>query len=136
MPILTPITKAEFLVYAQGIDLFFTTFNGLNDTAESGSYANGTGNRIYSVVGPRKLDDLELSSPYDPILQQAVEEFWLNYSCAPLVITVQPVLCDGLTENGPAYIFEGCLLKSISQIEVDRESSDVSVTTLGFTANS
>ena len=136
MPILKPITKSGFIVYSQGIDLFWTTFSGLNDTAETGTYANQTGNRIYKVVGPRTLDDLELSSPYDPLLAAQAEQFWQDYECDFLTITVQPVKCDGLTEIGAPYIFEGCQLSSISELEVDRESGDVSTITMSFTANS
>lgn len=136
MPILRPITKAGYIVYVQGVDLFFTTFSGINDTAATGEYANQTGNRIYKVVGPRTLDDVELSSPYDPILAQQAEQFWLDYQCDPLTITVQPVLCDGETETGPPYILEGCQVMNLQVGEVDRESGDVATITLSFTVNS
>ena len=121
MAILKPITKAGFIVYAEGVDLFWTTFSGINDTAETGTYAN---------------QDMELSSPYDPVLAQQAEEFWLNYQCQFLTITIQPVLCDGEEENGPPYIIEGAQLSSLSVAEVDRESGDVAMITLSFTANS
>lgn len=136
MAILKPITKAGFIVYAEGVDLFWTTFSGINDTAETGTYANQTGNRIFKVVGPRTLEDMELSSPYDPVLAQQAEEFWLNYQCQFLTITIQPVLCDGEEENGPPYIIEGAQLSSLNVAEVDRESGDVAMITLSFTANS
>lgn len=136
MPILEPITKAGYIVYVQGVDLFFTTFSGINDTAATGEYANQTGNRIYKVVGPRTLDDVELSSPYDPILAQQAEQFWLDYACEPLTITVQPVRCDGETEVGPPYILEGCQISNLQVAEVDRESGDVATITLSFTVNS
>lgn len=136
MAILKPITKAGFIVYVEGVDLFWTTFSGINDTAETGTYANQTGNRIFKVVGPRTLDDMELSSPYDPVLAQQAEQFWLDYQCQFLSITVQPVECDGVTNVGPAYIIEGAQLSSLQVAEVDRESGDVGVITLSFTANS
>jgi len=78
---------------------------------------------------------MELSSPYDPVLAEQAEQFWLDYQCQFLTITIQPVLCDGETEVGNPYIIEGVQLMSLSTAEVDRESGDVATITLSFTAN-
>lgn len=136
MPLLKPITQAGYILYCQGIDMFFTTFSGINDSAATGEYANERGNRIYKVVGPRTLDDVEMSAPYDPILSQPIEEFWLDYACEYLTITVQPVLCDGETEIGPPYILEGCQISNLQVAEADKESGDVATITVTFTVNS
>lgn len=133
---INPITKAAFLVTIEGINLYWTTFSGISDSAESGQYANGTGNRIFKLVGPRSIEDVELSSPYDPVQALETEAVWLEYNCQPLTISVQPVTCDGETSIGNAYILEGCQLQSLTVAEVDRESSDVGTITLKLTVNS
>jgi len=73
MAILRPLTKAQYVVSftAIGGPTFtgvFTTFSGINDSAESSTYANGTGNRIYHVSGPRTADNVTLGAPYDPTI--------------------------------------------------------------------
>lgn len=132
---LKPITKASFLMTVEGINLYWTTFSGVSDSAETGQYAQGTGNRIFKVVGPRSIEDVELSSPYDPAISQEVEQFWLDYNCQPLTITIQPVQCDGITASGAAYILEGAQLQALTVAEADRESGDVGTITLKLTVN-
>lgn len=137
MALLKPITKAQYYVFTSGLEMYFNSFSGINDTAQSGSYANGTGNRIYKVTGPRELDDITLTTPYDPEQSQELEQFWLEYQCEYLTISVQPVSCGDNPENlGDPYILEGCLLTGIKLAEVDRESGDVATMELTFTANS
>lgn len=137
MALLRPITKAQFIVFVNGIEMYFTNFSGINDSAESGSYANGLGNRIFKVSGPRTLDDITLSAPYDPDEAEKVEELWLDYNCEYLTVTVQPVTCGNSFDNiGSPYILEGCLLQSYKAAEVDRESGDVGTIEITLTANS
>jgi hypothetical protein len=140
MAILKPITQSSFIVTITGENLQFpaiwTTFSGVNDSADNSTYPNPTGNRIFKVVGPRTLDDLTISAPYDPDLAAIVEEIWLNYQCQFLTIIVQPTNCDGATPFGQPYIMDGCQLTSLNVAEVDRESGSVATIELGFTANS
>ena len=51
MTVITPIPKSAFIVTIAGMETIWTTLSGIIDTAEQGQYANGTGNRIYKVVG-------------------------------------------------------------------------------------
>ena len=106
------------------------------DTAESGQYANGTGNRIYKVVGPRAVDDVTIAAPYDPTLAATIESIWQSYSCEFITITVQPTTCDGSTSNGSSYTLNGCQLQQLTVAEMDRESGDVGTIELVFTVNS
>jgi hypothetical protein len=133
---INPITKASFLMTVEGINLYWTTFSGVNDSAETGQYAQGTGNRIFKVVGPRSIEDVELTAPYDPEVAQEIEQFWLDYNCAPLTVTIQPVQCDGESSAGAAYILEGAQLQALTVAEADRESGDVATITLKLTVNS
>lgn len=132
---LKPITKSAFLMTVEGINIYWTRFSGITDSAETGQYAEGTGNRIFKVVGPRSIEDVELSAPYDPEVSAGIEAFWLDYNCQPLTVTIQPVQCDGESANGAAYILEGAQLQSLTVAEADRESGDVGEITLKLTVN-
>lgn len=135
MPILTPISKSGFTMYVGGLEFFWTQFSGINDVSATGEYANGTGRRIHKVIGPRTVDDVTLTMPYDPEEAVKIEQFWLEYDCAFLTITIQPVNCDGETSLGDPYILEGVQLISLTVAEADRESGDVGTIELGFTVN-
>jgi hypothetical protein len=136
MAIIKPITQSSYIVTIQGIQSIWTQFSGISDSADSNTYANGTGNRIHKVVGPRTLDDVTLTAPYSPELSVQIEELWLSYQCEFLTILVQPTNCDGNTPNGPPYVLQGCQLMSLNVAEVDRESGSVSTIELGLTVNS
>lgn len=136
MPVITPIPKSAFIVTISGMETIWTTFSGIVDTAESGQYANGTGNRIYKVVGPRSVDDVTIAAPYDPTLAATIESIWQSYSCEFITITVQPTTCDGSTSNGSSYTLNGCQLQQLTVAEMDRESGDVGTIELVFTVNS
>jgi hypothetical protein len=136
MPVLKPIAKSSFIVTISGMETIWTTFSGIVDTAESGQYANGTGNRMYKVIGPRAIDDVTLSAPYDPIFAAQIEQIWLTYNCQYITITVQPTTCNGTDRNGGAYTLNGCQLQQLTVAEMDRESGDVGTIELVFTVNS
>lgn len=125
MGLLRPATKAAYVVRCNGFEFEFTQFSGINDSAETGTFANGTGNRLRKVIGPRQIDDVTLTSPYDPDLQADVEAFYLRYNCELLTITVQPTTCGNNPQNrGNPYILHGCQLQALNTAEVDRESGD------------
>lgn len=136
MPVITPIPKSAFIVTISGMETIWTKFSGISDKAETGQYANGTGNRIYKVVGPRTIDDVTVTAPYDPALAHTIEQIWSDYNCGFLTITVQPTACDGDTANNTAYVLNGCQLEQLTVAEVDRESGDVGTIELVFTVNS
>jgi hypothetical protein len=142
MAILRPITKAQYEVSftAVGGPTFtsvFTKFSGVKDSADSNTYANGTGNRLYHLVGPRTADNVTLSAPYDPTIFKSLEQFWLTYNCNPITVTVTPRDCTG---NGDAaaggqYVMYECQFTSITTGEVDRESGDVQEIEIELTCN-
>jgi hypothetical protein len=142
MAILRPITKAQYEVSftALGGPTFtavFTQFSGINDAADSNTYANGTGNRLYHIVGPRTADNVTLTAPYDPTIFKSLEQFWLDYNCQPVTITVTPRSCDGndSAAGGGQYICYECQFTSITTGEVDRESGDVATIEVEYTVN-
>jgi hypothetical protein len=142
MAILRPITKAQYEVSftALGGPTFtavFTQFSGINDSADSNTYANGTGNRLYHIVGPRTAENVTLTAPYDPSIFKDLEQFWLDYNCQPVTITVTPRSCDGndSASGGGQYICYECQFTSITTGEVDRESGDVATIEVEYTVN-
>jgi len=139
MAILRPLTKAQYEVSfsALGGPTFtavFTKFSGVKDQAEESKYANGTGNRIYHVVGPRTAEDVTLTAPYDPTIFKTLEEFWLAYNCQPITITVTPKDCAGTgsAATGGQYILYDCIFRSITTADVDRESGNVQTIETSF----
>ena len=142
MAILRPLTKAQYEVSftALGGPTFtavFTKFSGIKDSSDSSNYANGTGNRIYHVVGPRTADNVTLTAPYDPAIFKALEQFWLDYNCNPITVTITPKDCigAGAAPGGGQYICYKCQFLSINTAEVDRESADVQEIEVEFTVN-
>ena len=142
MAILRPLTKAQYEVSftVSGGPTFtavFTEFSGVKDSSDSSTYANGTGNRIYHVIGPRTAENVTLTAPYDPGIFKPLEQFWNTYNCQPVTITVTPRSCDGLdaAPSGGQYILYECLLTSITTAMVNRSSGDVQTLEVGFTVN-
>lgn len=143
MAILRPITKAQYevsFVAPGGPTLIatFTKFSGIKDSSDSSEYANGTGNRLYHLVGPRKADNVTLTAPYDPLIYKQLEIFWLQYNCEEITITVTPKDCigNGSAPGGGQYSCYGCRFVSINTADVDRESGDVQEIEVEFTVNS
>ena len=142
MAILRPITKAQYEVSFTAIGgptftAVFTQFSGINDSSDSSTYANGTGNRLYHVVGPRTADNVTITAPYDPTIFKALEQFWLDYNCNPITITVTPRDCSGQgsAPAGGQYVCYECQFVSITTADVDRESGDVQTIEVEFTVN-
>ena len=142
MAILRPITKAQYEISftALGGPTFtavFTKFSGVKDSSEESTYANGTGNRLYHIVGPRTADDVTIEAPYDPTIFKQLEQFWLTYNCNPITITVTPRSCNDASAapGGGQYICYECQFLSITTADVDRESGDVQTIECVFTCN-
>lgn len=142
MAILRPITKAQYEVSMTAIGgptlvAVFTKFSGVKDSSDSSEYANGTGNRLYHVVGPRTADNITLTAPYDPIIFKQLERFWLEYNCNPITVTITPKDCigNGSAPAGGQYVCYECQFVSITTAEVDRESGDVAEIEVEFTCN-
>ena len=143
MAILRPITKAQYevsFVAPDGPTLIatFTKFSGIKDSSDSSDYANGTGNRIYQVVGPRKADNVTLTAPYDPTIFKQLEIYWLQYNCREITVTVTPKDCvgSGSAVAGGQYTCYGCQFMSINTADVDRQSGNVQEIEVQLTVNS
>lgn len=142
MSILRPLTRAQYEVsfVAPGGPVLiatFTKFSGIKDSSDDSTYANGSGNRLYKLTGPRTADNVTLSGPYDPTIYKQLEIFWLQYNCQEITITVTPKDCvgSGSAPAGGEYTCYGCRFISINTAEVDRESGDVQEIEVEFTVN-
>jgi len=142
MAILRPLTKSQYEVSFTAIGgptltAVFTKFSGIKDSAEESKYANGTGNRLFHVIGPRTADNVTLNAPYDPTIFKQLEQFWLSYNCNPITITVTPRDCTGTgtAAGGGQYVCYECQFLSITTAEVDRESGDVQEIEVEFVVN-
>jgi len=142
MAILRPLTKSQYEVSFTAIGgptltAVFTKFSGIKDSAEESKYANGTGNRLFHVIGPRTADNVTLNAPYDPTIFKQLEQFWLTYNCNPITITVTPRDCTGTgtAAGGGQYVCYECQFLSITTAEVDRESGDVQEIECEFVCN-
>jgi len=142
MAILRPLTKAQYevsLVAPNGPTLTatFTKFSGIKDSSDSSTYANGTGNRLFHLVGPRKMDDITLNAPYDPTLFKQLEQYWLTYNCEYITVTVTPRSCTGDTSApaGGQYTCYECRFISLNTADVDRESGNPQEIEVQFTCN-
>ena len=142
MAILSPITKSQYNVsFSAGTQQFiavFTKFSGVNDQSDSSTYANGTGNRLYHVIGPRTAENVTLTAPYDPVVFKSLEQYWLDYNCEYITITVTPRDCkgNGSAPAGGVYTLNQCRFVSITTADVDRESGDVQEIQVEFTVDS
>jgi hypothetical protein len=143
MAILRPITKSQYVVSftaagGPSFNAVFTKFGGVKDSSDSSTYANGTGNRIYHLVGPRTADNVNLTAPYDPLIFKGLEQFWLNYNCQSMTVTITPSDCKGDGGEAPGggqYILYDCRFVSINTADVDRESGDVQEIEIELTVN-
>lgn len=142
MAILRPITKAQYEVsLASGggrtFTSVFTKFSGVSDSSDTSTYANGTGNRLFHVVGPRTADNITLTAPYDPTVFKDLEQFWLDYNCEYITVTVTPRDCSGVgsAPTGGQYVMYECRFVTITTADVDRESGDVQEIEIELTCN-
>jgi hypothetical protein len=142
MAILRPLTKSQYEVTFTAVGgpsfiAVFTKFSGIKDSAEESKYANGTGNRLFHVIGPRTADNVTLNAPYDPSIFKTLEQFWLDYNCNPITVTITPRDCsgEGSAPGGGQYICYECQFLSLNTADVDRESGDVQEIEVEFTVN-
>ena len=137
---LKPVTNSQWKVNISTIasDLYFTSFSGIKDQAQTSTYADGTTGRIYQVKGPRQLQQFTLSIPFDPEnpSMQALIAHWQTKPCEAVNILVTPVACGDQGEaRGQTININSAQMISLSYAQVDRTSSNVSMLELGFIAD-
>ena len=116
----------------------WTNFSGINETHATGNYASGKGTRLYKVIGPRNIEDVQLATPYNPSQAEQIEKIWYTYRSDPMIINVQPQFPNAeqkLENVGRPYKMEGCQFKTFKAVDVDRESGEPGMIELTFTVD-
>lgn len=136
MATIRPITQQQYLVTIKGIDSYWEKFSGIKDTAETTDYNDGLSNRVYKLVGPRSLDEMDLEKAFDPIADKPIVDFWLNFCDGneeSQTISITPVTyCPEVEAIGPTVIVYGVKPISLEGFEVDKKSNDVAMLKLSF----
>lgn len=134
-----PITQQQFLVTIKGIDSYWEKFSGIKDKAETTEYNDGLSNRKFQLVGPRKLDEIELEKAYDPVADAPIIRWWRNFcdgkTEAVTISIVSVTYCPNIEPFGPTKILYGCKPVSLEYAEVDKTSNDISKLKLTFIAD-
>jgi hypothetical protein len=135
-PAIRPLTNSQWKVSFSiaGGDFYFTTFSGIKDNAQTSTYADGVSSIIYNLRGPRQLQSMTVSTPFDPDVHSPLISWWKEYDCQPITIQVQPVDCNSQS-IGSAITILDAQVTQINFANVDRSSSNVSMLELGFVAN-
>ena len=129
-----PITKSAYWIQTSAFSHYFSTFTGIKDTAATSQYADGVSGRVYQLKGPKTLSDATITCPFDPRQHKDVVDFWKNYGCEFVTITVTPVECgDNPSPIGQrSIIIPDAQFSSLTFGDVDRTSSDASILSLTF----
>lgn len=148
------ISKSGFLVKFAGFgEFYFTEKTGGKISAATSEVPNGSGNQIFQLAGPTKLDNVTLKAPYDPGLIGQIEPLVLSFSCKGYDLIVQPVDCQGAigtipdgtktpiaglpqdliaTPVGDPYTYKNARVVAYTPPDVDRKSGDYAMIEIEF----
>lgn len=134
-----PIVRSQFLMQAFGLDFFWETFSGLDDQTQVTEYSDGISNRTYSLMGPRKLQEMSLTKPFSPD-DDAPLIVWFKEFCQEgslqHTVVISPVkYCPNLTLYGPSLTLYGAKPIALKGFEADKKSQDVSMLELRLIAD-
>lgn len=139
MPRTVPITQAGFLVQISGLDYYFSEFSGLDDSAQTESYSDGLGNRLYKLVANRELAEFTLGKAFDPRRDKGLVDYFKNYCSGSedqKTISITPVeYCPNPEPIGAALILYGCQPTGVTGFEVDKTATAISMLKLKFVAD-
>jgi hypothetical protein len=132
-----PITEADWLVTIEGIsEAFWQTFSGISDSTGVTEYSDGQSNRLHKLIGPRQVENVTLTKPYNPIGDKALIEWWKRWCSAngeEVTITVQPVrYCPNAIPYGATTTMLGCKPSSLKYGNVDKTSANIAMIELIF----
>jgi hypothetical protein len=124
------ITKAGYLVTLKGVDTYWVSFSGIDDQAQTSEHSDGLSNRVYELIGPRKLQPITLTKELDPIKDKAIIDWWQNYQegvTKSETVSVTPVKYSPKPEPfGPTVTIYGVRPKMLKGFEADKKSNDAS----------
>ena len=76
MALIDPITRADYLVTAQGLKAYWQSCSGIDDQARTSEYSDGYSKRMYDRVGSRKVQPVTLTKGYDPEQDDELIRYW------------------------------------------------------------
>lgn len=138
MLIYEPSTQSQFWVQTSAWDHYFTTFSGIKDQASTSQYPDGQIGRIFNLRGPRTVQPITLSVPFDPIRHADIVDMWKATQCDFQTIIVTPVTCGEYPEPLPGsrvLVIPDAQMTSLTFMNVDRSSANVAMMEIGFVAN-
>ena len=134
-----PIVRSQFLMQAFGLDFFWETFSGLDDQTQITEYSDGISNRTYSLMGPRKLQEMSLTKPFAPIADAPLVVWFKNFcqeGALQHTVVIAPVkYCPDLVLYGPTLTLYGAKPIGLKGFEIDKKSQDVSMLELRLIAD-
>lgn len=135
-----PITEADFLVTIEGISqAHWETCSGVTDSTNVTEYSDGQSNRLHKLIGPRQVENVTLSKPYNPEADKALIAWWKRWCSAngeEVTITMQPVrYCPDAIPYGSATTMLGCKPSSLKFGNVDKKSANISMIELIFSVD-
>jgi len=133
-----PIVRSQFLMQAFGLDFFWETFSGLDDQTQITEYSDGISNRTYSLMGPRKLQEMSLTKPFAPIEDAPLIKWFKDFCQEGMqhTVVIAPVkYCPTLTVYGPELTLYGAKPIGLKGFEADKKSQDVSMLELRIIAD-
>lgn len=134
-----PIAKSLFTVTTTAFPgTYFTKFSGLDDKAETSTYADGLDLRMYYVKGLAKLSEMTLELPFSPGLNSDIIMYQKNNPCSRFITVVTPAVCKGnivkATGKNVLYL-TSCQMTGVKAYEADLNSSELSYISLTFVAD-
>lgn len=129
-----PATQSQFYIQASPFAHYFTSFNGIRDTAATSQYADGIRQRTFNLKGPKTLAEMTVSTPFDPVQHADVLDFWKSHGCDFITLTITPVTCgeDPQPLGTRTLIIPDAQLTSVNGFTIDRTSGQPSTLELTF----
>jgi hypothetical protein len=125
-----PVTRQQWIVTIKGIDCYWETCSGLEETAQTSEYSDGLSNRLYKLQGPRSISDITFTKAFDPVADQPIVNYWKTYcqgEADPVTASVTPIkYCPTPEPIGSSLILYGVMPITLRGFEVDKKSTDIS----------
>ncbi len=136
----TTISQSQWLVQTAGAAAldgrYWEKFSGISDPADVSKYNDGHSNRQYPHMGPKSLEDVEITKVYDPTTDGEIVRWYKNWCTGddPITLTIQSVqYCPDPEPIGPSYTLYGCKpINATGYAEIDKGSNEVQRLTLKF----
>lgn len=128
--------KSQFIVQT---DIFpnasFTKFSGLDDQAQTITYADGVAYEKYYLVGMTQLQAMNITIPHDPENHDALINYHRENPCSTFTVTITPVRCNPNETVGSSLTLLDCKMTQVQAFSVDRDENAMANIVLHFVAD-